>query len=154
MQFMRFLGMDSSKLQPWREHCRRVTGHSVALAPTSLSGRDIDRSVVVWNLVSGNNRVLARSATIFPHADEANSAAESVTGNGGTLKIRMTTDEIRGVYGWFGTIDGAAVITCARWYSTERDRRQSIELAVISLPVALIQPGARLVHPELVGGTR
>lgn len=154
MQFMRFLSIDSSKLQPWREHCRRVAGQSVASAPTALSGRDPDRSVVVWNLVSGNNRVLARSASIFSSADAAKSSAESVAGNNGTLRIRMTTDKIRGVYGWFGTIDGAAVITCARWYSTERDRRQSIDLAVISLPVALIQPGARLVHPELVGGTR
>lgn len=149
IQFMRFLSLNSTKLQPWREHSRRVAGQPLPIPPVATVRRIDDRSVIVWNLVSANNRVLARSAQVFSTKEEGGGAALASTVRSAEIRIRPVVDEVRGMYGWFGEMDDESLMTCARWYSTERDRRNSIELALQSLPLAAINPVARLVYPEL-----
>ena len=65
------------------------------------------------------------------------------------MRFKLVSDKLRGLYGWYASVDGSVALTCARWYATERDRRSSIDLAVISLPVAVQRPVARLMNTEV-----
>lgn len=150
--FTRFLTGQSPKLAPWREHFRRVVGH---LPGEIVRGTDdADECVVVWQLVSANNRMLARSAVLYGSFDEAVAGARSAVAAADDLSVGLISDDQHGLFGWFVTSAGYPLMTCSRWYGTERDRRQSIELALSSLLVALLSPGARLIHPSLMGGAR
>lgn len=150
--FTRFLTRDSPKLEPWREHFRRVVGH-----PPLENARGADAAddcAVVWQLVSANNRMLARSAVIYGTFDEAVVGARNAVAAGEGLSVGLISDDRHGLFGWSVSLAGDPLMTCSRWYLTERDRRHSIELALGSLLVALLSPGARLIHPSLMGGAR
>ncbi len=150
--FTRFVTGSSPKLAPWREHTRRVVGSAqVAVSPWTEGSDD---SAVVWNLVSANNRMLARSAAVFETFDRAVASATQAVEADSTLAVTLVSDDRHGVFGWYATAEGAALMTCSRWYTTERDRRHAIELALASIAVALLSPGARLMDPNLMGGGR
>lgn len=149
MIFMRFSHREANRLQPWQEHCSRVTGRIPAVEFAVDPQPKSDPSVVVWHLVSGNNRVLARSAAIYSSLDQATTGALEMSRAGESLAITQVFDQIRSVYGWYGSIADRAVITCSRWYGSERDRRQAIDLAVISFRGAVIQSEARIIAPDL-----
>ena len=146
--FTRFVTGESPKLQPWRDHLARVVGATVT---SSVPKAD---DVLVWHLVSANNRVLARSAWVFSSFDEATVSARATVDAGAELAIVPVSEERIGTYGWYATLAGETVATCSRWYVTERDRRHSIALALTSLPHATLLPGARLMDPALMGGSR
>jgi hypothetical protein len=150
--FTRFVNGDSPKLQPWIAHVRRVVpGAALSTSQNTVSGDD---PVVVWQLISGNNRQLARSARVhssFQRAtEEARWAIESIA----DLKVSEVSDLHRGSYGWFAELAGEPILTCSRWYSTERDRLHSIRLALGSLPIAEVLTGARLMDPAIMSGSR
>jgi hypothetical protein len=148
--FMRFADLTSEKLVPWREHCRRVVGEAPEiLASTAVR---VDSSVITWHLVSLNNRMLARSAFVYSALEDATSGATELIAKTGSVEIKLVSDTLRGLYGWYAKVDGIPVATCARWYSTERDRRQSIDLALVGLGAASLRPGVRLVSSELTRG--
>ena len=109
---------------------------------------------MVWQLVSANNRMLARSAVIYGTFDEAVVGARNAAAAGEELSVGFVSDDRHGLFGWFVSFGGDPLMTCSRWYLSERDRRHSIELALSSLLVALLSPGARLIHPSLMGGAR
>lgn len=139
--FTRFANTNSPKLEPWREHCRRVVG-SVREPRHSIT--DPERVAVVWQLVSANNRELARSSDIFDDFQDAVIAAtevkDYVVSHG---EIVSVSDDRQGAYGWYLNVLGHPAVTCSRWYGAERERRDAMMLAVRSLPEANIASGAR-----------
>lgn len=156
--FVRFLYSGSPKLRPWVAHVERVTGGQERPRPVipetvRATSPELD-GAVVWQLVSANNRQLARGTQTHETFERAVESAQAVVNAGESLRISLVSESGRGVYGWYGSIDGVAVLTCARWYVTERDRRYSIDLATRSLPIATLHSGSRLSHPELMGGDR
>ena len=134
--FLRFASADSPKLGPWKEHGRMVVGLPLPAASDSA---------VIWHLSSANNRMLARSARVYREVAEAAASLRSSVESFGSWTISLVSDEAHGHYGWYASSEGEPVMICARWYTTERDRRQALDLALDSIVVAEVQTGARLV---------
>lgn len=147
--FVRFAARGTSKLELWRAHGNRVLGSTPPFVETS--GISTGSSVVAWNLVSSNNRVLARSAQLYAHLGDAIANARTLVAGTDPLKITLVTDSLRGQYGWHGSAAGVAVLTCDRWHSTERDRRASVEVTLIALAAAQVSTEARLIDTSLTG---
>jgi hypothetical protein len=147
--FVRFQSAESPKLTPWLAHVSRVVGLT-ARATVPVVGD----SRVVWQLVSANNRELARSVDVYGTFEAATVGAQHVVDSNANSVIEQVSESGRGVYGWFATVDGVPVMTCARWYVTDRDRRHSIEIARKAVVAATLHTGARLNLPALMGGDR
>ena len=148
--FVRFLTVDSPKLAPWSAHAARVIGarNQAVVAARPATG------LVVWQLFSANNRELARGADVLDTFEGARADASATVAVTDRLTVEFVSEGGRGVYGWFASLDGRPVMTCARWYDTDRDRRHSIDLALRSMPIATLHEGARLTDPALMGGDR
>jgi hypothetical protein len=146
--FTRFATSTSPKLRPWREHVRRVTG----AAPALIGFESESESVVVWNLVSANNRELGRGAQIFQRFDEAVLSAQEIIGQ--ELDVVPVSGDRDGVYGWKASYAGVTEFVCSRWYQTDRDRQHSISIATTALRAASLRAGARFNHPSLMAGER
>jgi hypothetical protein len=98
----------------------------------------------VWQLVSANNRELARSAGIFAGFRAASDAAAATVANLASAVVRPVVDDARGLQGWYLSIDGEPAVICSRWYLADRERSQAVNLAVSSLRVAVFGDGARM----------
>ncbi len=146
--FTRFLTIHSSKLVPWQEHTRRVAGVQLVLVEDSDA-----EPAIVWKLASANNRTLGRSAAIYSAFDDARADAESLVARAHELESRLASNELSGAYGWFLEAEGTPSVVCARWYSTARDRNQSLEIARTALAAAVVETGARPLG-SLPYGTR
>ncbi|WP_309710920.1 hypothetical protein [Pseudolysinimonas sp.] len=109
---------------------------------------------IVWQLVSANNRQLARGIDVYESFEEAHSTASDLVEASASLTVSLVSEAGRGAYGWYLSSEGRPVITCARWYLTERDRRNSITLAIRSLAVATLSPGTRLSDSTLMADDR
>lgn len=146
--FLRFATASSPKLTPWVGHSELVIGVAaeVPLGPPT--------GTVVWQLVSANNRQLARGAEVHDTFEQARANAARVVERHADLEVDLVSEGRRGVYGWLARLDGEPVITCSRWYVNDRDRRHSIELARRSLAIAVLHSGARLNDPALMAGDR
>lgn len=140
VMFTRFSGVENPELRPWLAHVSRVLGNR-APAVTAVS----DPSV--WQLISANNRELARSAGVYPGFRAASDAAASTVANVASAVSRHVVDDARGLLGWYLAIDDLPVMICARWYLAERERSQAVNLALASLQVAVFSDSARLA-PE------
>lgn len=143
--FVRFPTRDSPKLKPWVAHIRRVLGSDAA---TAADGS------IVWQLVSANNRQLARGTDVYETFEDAYAKVSDLVSRSATLSIGLVSEGGHGLYGWYLSRDGRPVATCARWYLTERDRRNSIALAVRSLAAATLGSGTRLTDPALLADDR
>ena len=148
--FTRFASSTSPKLRPWREHVRRVTG----AAPELIGFDDETSSIIVWNLVSANNRELGRGAHLYQRFDDAVLGAQRVIAESGELTVMSVSGDRDGVYGWSATHAGSPELVCSRWYQTDRDRQHSISIALAALRVASLREGARFNHPSLMAGER
>ncbi|WP_166791687.1 hypothetical protein [Cryobacterium frigoriphilum] len=99
---------------------------------------------MIWQLLSANNRELARSADIYADFASARAsavrAAEAVATRG---NVTLVSDDRRGAYGWYVEVDQIPEVVCARWYVAERERRHAVDLSLASLPLAQIAEGAR-----------
>ena len=146
--FTRFSAPESSRLSAWRSHFAAVVGAPLADADPG-SGRE-RLGASVWHLVSANNRTLARSPSTYANVDDAVDSASALIASSAEVQVHFVSAQSRLGYGWYGTLIGETRLTCARWFATERDRRQSIELALNSLAAATTSPNAR----ELSGSER
>ena len=145
--FVRFQSGDSPKLAPWVAHASRVVGRTArATLPVASDG------CLVWQLVSANNRELARSVDVYGSFEAATAGAQLVIDASARTVVEQVSESGRGVYGWFAMVDGVPVMTCARWYVTDRDRRHSVEIARKAVATATLHTGARLNLPALMGG--
>lgn len=147
--FVRFLTSDSPKIVPWVAHAERVVGAASAADDASAEG-----GRVVWQLVSANNRELARGIEVHATFEAARAHAAMVMEQAADLSVEHVSEAGRGVYGWFASVGDRPVVTCARWYMSSRDRQHSIDLALRSIPVATLHSGARLTDPALMAGDR
>jgi hypothetical protein len=146
--FSRFLSVDSPKLSPWTAHRNQV----IPGIPAPNTHLDLGDGVVVWQLVSANNRPLARSVALHGSFHDADDDARGVVFARANLASELVSQPSRGSYGWY-TLDGdRPVMVCARWYLTPRDRAHSIALALRSLGDAQLHPGVRLIHQSTRGG--
>jgi hypothetical protein len=150
--FMRFATARSPKLQLWIDHFDLVVGYEAERPATRVA--ESDDGAFVWHLISANNRMLARGSSIHSALEEAIEDTARLQAVATEMQFKLVFDKNRGLYGWYASVDGIVALTCARWYLTERDRRSSIELAVISLSVAILRPGTRLVQPEISSSAR
>jgi hypothetical protein len=143
--FLRFASREALKLEPWREHCRMVTGSPpiISEAPDESDGV----TIVSWQLISSNNRTLARSARLYTSLHLAEERVGRIIAARDRIETHLVSEDLRGMHGWWASISGIAIMTCSRLYLTERDRNQSAELAIASLPLAVVQHGARLLVP-------
>jgi hypothetical protein len=141
---LRFAALSAPKLRPWLDHVQRVTG----VAPTLAEG-DHD-GVLAWSLVSANNRELARSARIFARFSAAVDDAQSCVRSHADLVAHLQSDDRSGGYGWRLALGGVAELVCARWYTSDRDRRHAATAALQALPDAVVSSGARAAHPSLL----
>jgi hypothetical protein len=148
--FTRFASSTSPKLRPWREHVRRVTG----TAPDLIGLDGETASVIVWNLVSANNRELGRGAHIYQRFDDAVLGAERLIADSQELDVVIVSGGADGVYGWKAAHAGTTEMVCSRWYQTDRDRQHSIAIALVALRGATLRAGARSNHPSLMAGER
>ncbi|WP_196829674.1 hypothetical protein [Frigoribacterium sp. CG_9.8] len=144
--FMRFATARSPKLQLWIDHFERVAGNDGALVAPVVGAPD--DGAYVWHLISANNRMLARGSRVHSALTGAIDDASRLQSVAREMQFRLVFDQYRGLYGWYASIEGIVALTCARWYVTERDRRSSIEHAELSLSVAVLRPGTRIVQPE------
>jgi hypothetical protein len=144
--FTRFHTSESPKLVPWVAHTQRVLG--TATAPEVAAVRTAGS--VVWQLVSANNRQLARGADVHETFQGAHADAVDVVERAAELTVKLVSEDARGVLGWYAGIAGVPVVMGARWYTNQRDRRQAIELALRCIAVAEVQVGARLSDPRLL----
>jgi len=148
--FTRFVTADTPKLRPWADHALRVSGQDNGIVPVSNPADE--STAVVWSVVSANNRSLARGARIFASFRDASASAREVQKIVAEADIVLVSEQSLGRYGWFLQHDGGAIVTSARWYSTERDRKYSIGLATKSIALAVLLDGARLMDATLLGG--
>jgi hypothetical protein len=148
--FTRFASSATPKLRPWREHVRRVTG----TAPDLIGLDDETASVIVWNLVSANNRELGRGAHIYQRFDDAVLGAQRAIADSDELDVVPVSGDRDGVYGWRAAHLGTTELVCSRWYQTDRDRQHSITIALGALRGASLRDGARSNHPSLMAGER
>ena len=144
--FVRFATAQSPKLQLWVDHFERVVGHGPLVVNTVSSGQS--ECVVVWHLVSANNRILARSANLYERFEDAQKDALAISGSTGPREIVLISHQRRGEYGWYFSRNGEVEMVCARWYGTERDRRNAIEVAELSLSSSQLGAGARAIDPD------
>ena len=139
--FTRFASAASPKLEPWREHRRRVVGSS---GEPARMRADSTRLAVVWQLVSANNRELARSADVFDDFQDAVvSAREAVDCVRTDSSVELVSCDEDGTYGWYLRILDFPTVICSRWYAAERERRQSVQLVLETLPMVTLAEGAR-----------
>jgi hypothetical protein len=140
--FTRFASGAHSKLRPWQEHVRRVAGS----LPVTVGTADNDASVVVWSLLSANNRDLGHGAKIYHHFDEAVIDARAAILERSNLQVRLVRGDRDRIFGWSLADDGTIEMVCPRWYRTDRERQHSINLATMALPIATLGDGVHLAR--------
>lgn len=148
--FVRFATPDSPKLKPWVAHNRRVLA---GVDPTRTGATSTEGSIV-WQLVSANNRQLARGIDVYATFEQAYAQVSELVGTAPSLVVDLVSEAGKGLYGWYLSAEGRPIATCARWYLTDRDRRNSISLALRSLAIATLGSGTRLTDPSLMADER
>ena len=123
-------------MRAWLDHASRFSG---AVTDTVPDGRD----GFVWHLSSANNRAIARSAGVHDTFEGAAGAVHRVRDGLTRIVVRIVKQSAQPLYGWSGTIDNSLVVTCARWYSTVRDARDSLADAVATLGTASVDDAPR-----------
>ncbi|MFT4285651.1 MAG: hypothetical protein QM598_12525 [Protaetiibacter sp.] len=127
----------------WTHHLSRLTG-----VPAVTESAD---PVYLWHLAAGNHRVLARGARTYASIDQGWSHVEALLADRAELVPRMVRLEATRDYGWMLLFEGRPAVTCARWYSMERDRRDSLRSAREALERLARDPRR---EPELVTPAR
>jgi hypothetical protein len=135
--FRRFAPHDAAYLEPWMTHLSRVLG---TRAPVPERTADM----TVWQLISANNRELARSARIYSGFAAARASAQATILGLPDAMVNLAVDERRGLQGWFVTIDGEPEMVCSRWYFADRERGQAVTLAISALTNAVLAEGTRV----------
>jgi hypothetical protein len=149
-----FESPSSPKIVPWREHSSRVAGVLLGeesgrpVAPASWAAGALSRPAV-WHLASSNHRMLARSVGVFESALQAVEDATAALADQAALETALVRDRAGAALGWLLRIEERPIVSCARWYATDRDRRKSLAAAVEAIATAEIAPLVRISHPHL-----
>jgi hypothetical protein len=125
VQFVRVNPSDAARMASWIHHISRLTGAPAEPSP--------DHPVFIWQLAAANHRVLARGLVARDSVEEAKADVAAVVDARESLSSRMVRLESNRGYGWVLFKDREPVLTCARWYTMERDRRESLRNARLGL---------------------
>lgn len=136
--FTRFSSADGAEFRPWMDHLNRVLGRR-APAQTPVS------DPTVWQLVSANNRELARGVGLFEGFASARDAAKATVFSLPRAVSKAVVDERKGLYGWYLSVDDGPAVICSRWYLADRERTQAVNVALVALVAATFAEGSRLV---------
>ena len=128
---------EPARLRSWLDHASRL------VAPHAVQSSVDDG--VVWQLTSANHRMIARSALVHDSFESAHDAVLEVRQGLDRVVVRTVKLSSSPVYGWYGVLDKALVLTCARWYSTVRDTRDSLRDAMVALATAPVEEAPRQV---------
>jgi hypothetical protein len=132
----------AQRIHSWRDHCAPALGLTRA-----DHGPLVPEARFVWQLTSGNNRAIARSFRAYTTGSEALEHAAELRADAGRLAVRTLRLSHQAVYSWVATHGTDIVLMSARAYSTVRDVRDSIVMALGTLPDAT--PGtARREGPD------
>lgn len=111
---------------------------------------------VMWRLLSGNNRELGRSASVFPGLDEAIEAVGRTRATLHHLQSRVVQEAGPSLWSWIVLLDEGPVARSARTYQRLRECHYSLSGFMDALPsaVVLTDPSRvvrqRRVHPAAV----
>ena len=133
-----FVAGQSERIRSWHQHSARVLGGD---PPPHVGSAAVGS---VWHLASSNNRTLARRIAVFPSADAAVADARRTLGTSDTLEASMVRDRHLLELGWYLRSAEGPTLVSARWYSTERDRRNSVLAALEALRSAVLDPVVRV----------
>ncbi|MBN9153306.1 MAG: hypothetical protein J0J05_04900 [Microbacterium sp.] len=128
----------AQRIHSWRDHCTPALGLTRA-----DHGPLVAEARFVWQLVSGNNRAIARGYRAYTTATEAQEHAAALRAVAGRLAVRTLRLSHDAVYSWVATHGADIVLMSARSYSTVRDVRDSIVMALATLPEATAGPARR-----------
>ena len=98
-----------------------------------------------WQLVSGNNRELGRSAVYHWGPDACLRAIAELVGSLARTRTRLSRSPATGLWTWVLTLDGEPVATSARGYRREADARYGLEHFQRAVPAAEIRTQSRRV---------
>lgn len=98
-----------------------------------------------WQLVSGNNRELGRSAVYHWGPDACLQAIAELVGSLAQTRTRLSRSPATGLWTWVLTLDGEPVATSGRGYRREADARHGLEHFQRAVPVAEIRTQSRRV---------
>lgn len=139
--FLHIPADDVRRADRWLAHAAQVLGRDDAPAPALRArntARREDSGVVGWYLVSANHRMLARSTSLFPSRSAAEAAVDRVEEVSDSLRVHLVSRRQPGAYGWYMSSDGVPAFTSARWFGSERSRRESIQLALTALTLGQV----------------
>jgi hypothetical protein len=98
-----------------------------------------------WQLVSGNNRELGRSASYQWGPDACVGAIDELVRSLPRAQTRLSRNPSTGLWAWVLTLDGEPVATSARGYRRETEARDSLDHFQRAVPVAAIRSRTRRV---------
>jgi hypothetical protein len=128
----------AQRIHSWRDHAASALGMT-----RSDHGPIAPDARFVWQLTSGNNRAIARSFRAYSTATDALQDALSLRSEAGRLAVRTLRLSPQAVYSWVATRGTDIVLMSSRAYSTVRDVRDSIVMALATLPDATPAPARR-----------
>lgn len=143
--FTRFSSADRPEFRPWIDHLERVLGSAAPAVPRHLA------DATVWQLVSANNRELARSASVFSGFREAYESAAGTISRAPSGVVRAVVDERSGLQGWYLAVDERPEMVCARWYFADRERTQAARVALAAMGDAVVVERAKLQPDRFAG---
>lgn len=115
-----------------------VDGARTASAPAEIS----EGLAVYWRLMAPNHRELGRSAFLYPSFAKARSHVLRIIAASDQLVATAVTDPGTARRGWMLRLDGAPVMTCARWYASSSSSTAAAALAALSIRTAAVADAA------------
>lgn len=107
-----------------------------------------NQPLVVWRLISGNHRELARGVGLFPSYEAAAAHATTVQRAATELAITFVQGRPSREFGWYASLRDRPVLMAGAWYPTVRDRDRG---AVAALELLA---GARVLETIIRHGHR
>ncbi len=93
---------------------------------------------VYWRLMAPNHRELGRSAFLYPSVAKARHHVLRIIAASDQLAATAVTDPITARRGWMLRLDGAPIMTCARWYASSSSSSAAASLASLSIATAAV----------------
>ena len=148
--FMGFPSRDAAGLAAWtafRELVGVGAGLGVVAEPTrsrvARSPHTVGHQVGIWRLLAPNNREIGRSAFLFGTFAAARTNVSQLKEQTAEMIATPFHGPTSGSHGWFVSVSGRLVFTCARWYETA-----SLSLEAAAGAIAAFRHAHITEHPR------